>query len=84
MVEPYSPILEYYPTEFECDANGKTASWETVVKIPFIDERDIFDALSAVDHAKDLEAVDRLRNFTDKISCHLSTEQAGRKGFAQA
>lgn len=26
----------------QCDANGKTASWETVVKIPFIDERDVF------------------------------------------
>ncbi|CAM9202280.1 unnamed protein product [Ectocarpus sp. 12 AP-2014] len=67
MVEPTSPILEYYPTEFECDANGKTASWETVVKIPFIDEKDVFGALSNVDHTKDLEAVDRLRNYTGKV-----------------
>lgn len=26
-------------------------------------------ALSTVDHAKDLEAVDRLRNYTGKVSC---------------
>lgn len=50
-------------------------------------------ALSAVDHAKDLEAVDRLRNYTGKVSqplivaCRLhvrkdlGTEQAWRRGF---
>ena len=38
MISPESPILHFFPTEFESDLNGKKNSWEAVVKIPFIDE----------------------------------------------
>lgn len=38
MTSPDSPILHFFPTEFESDLNGKKNSWEAVVKIPFIDE----------------------------------------------
>jgi 5'-3' exoribonuclease 1 len=38
MTSPESPILHFFPTEFESDLNGKKNSWEAVVKIPFIDE----------------------------------------------
>lgn len=38
MVNSNSPIIDYYPAEFEEDLNGKQQSWEAVVKIPFIDE----------------------------------------------
>lgn len=49
-VPPLCPLLLFMSCTFvpacfsplQCDANGKTASWETVVKIPFIDERDVF------------------------------------------
>lgn len=37
MSDATSPIIEFYPTEFEQDMNGKRAEWEAVVKIPFID-----------------------------------------------
>ncbi len=37
MYSPNSPILDFYPTEFEQDMNGKKAEWEAIVKIPFID-----------------------------------------------
>lgn len=35
MVE--EPTVSFYPRDFETDANGKKASWEAIVKIPFID-----------------------------------------------
>ena len=38
MTSPESPILHFFPSEFESDLNGKKNSWEAVVKIPFIDE----------------------------------------------
>ncbi len=38
MLNPDSPILDFYPTEFEVDMEGKRASWEGVVKVPFVDE----------------------------------------------
>ena len=45
MKEPESPILEYYPNEFEVDANGKKNSWECIVRIPFIDEEKLLGAV---------------------------------------
>ena len=39
-----SPILEYYPTEFGVDMNGKKNAWEAVIVLPFIDEKRLLEA----------------------------------------
>jgi len=38
MTSENSPIIEYYPLDFQTDLNGKQQEWEAVVLIPFIDE----------------------------------------------
>ncbi|KAF7374113.1 5'-3' exoribonuclease 1 [Mycena sanguinolenta] len=38
MTSGASPIIDFYPVEFELDLNGKKQDWEAIVKIPFIDE----------------------------------------------
>ena len=38
MIMEHSPIIDYYPLEFNTDLNGKKQDWEAVVLIPFIDE----------------------------------------------
>jgi 5'-3' exoribonuclease 1 len=45
MYDPNSPILDFYPTEFESDLNGKKQEWEAIVKIPFIDEERLLRAM---------------------------------------
>ncbi|KAL9112661.1 MAG: hypothetical protein Q9187_007737, partial [Circinaria calcarea] len=50
MTNPDSPIIDFYPREFELDMNGKKMEWEAVVKIPFIDEQRLLKAMKTKDH----------------------------------
>ncbi len=48
MYDLNSPILDFYPLEFEQDLNGKKQEWEAVVKIPFIDEERLLKAMAGM------------------------------------
>jgi len=48
MENPNSPIIDFYPTDFEQDLNGKKQDWEAIVKIPFIDEERLITAMSSM------------------------------------
>ncbi|KNE61402.1 hypothetical protein AMAG_06232 [Allomyces macrogynus ATCC 38327] len=50
MLSPNSPIIDFYPTEFEMDLNGKKNDWEAVVKIPFIDQDRLLAAIESKAH----------------------------------
>jgi len=38
MTNELSPVVDFYPVQFDTDLNGKQQDWEAVVLIPFIDE----------------------------------------------
>ena len=50
MTSKDSPIIDFYPRDFELDMNGKKQEWEAVVKIPFIDEARLLPAMASKEH----------------------------------
>ncbi|XP_037132370.1 5'-3' exoribonuclease 1 isoform X1 [Syngnathus acus] len=69
MTSETSPIIEYYPTDFGTDLNGKQQEWEAVVLIPFIDERCLLAAMESCNYKLTKEEKDR-NNHTE---CALYT-----------
>ncbi|KAG5943164.1 hypothetical protein E4U53_007079 [Claviceps sorghi] len=60
MTNPNSPIIDFYPRDFVLDMNGKKMDWEAVVKIPFIDEKRLLDAMATKNEY--LEPDEKARN----------------------
>ena len=48
MTEPSSPIIDFYPHDFQLDLNGKKQDWEAIVLIPLIDEKRLLDAMKSI------------------------------------
>ncbi|KAK0550358.1 exonuclease II Exo2 [Tilletia horrida] len=72
MTNPESPIKHFYPDNFEADLNGKSADWEAVVKIPFIDEKKLLEALDK--RAVLLTAEEKARN-THGVSSRFTYDE---------
>lgn len=66
MVSPTSPVIDFYPPEFEQDQNFKRNAWEAVVIIPFIDEDRLLaevakiepSMLSEEEQSRDVQGID--------------------------
>ena len=76
MTDEASPLVEYYPSDFEVDPNGKKNSWEYIVKIPFITESDLLSAVSKIDHKMELTEAERIRNLLGEVH-HFSPQKFG-------
>ncbi len=67
MYDEHSPILDFYPNEVELDLNGKTADWEAVVKISFVDQKRLIEAMAPYDAKLSPEEKKRNSFGTDLI-----------------
>lgn len=49
MTDPKSPIIDFYPNDCKIDMNGKTAPWEAVVLLSFVDEKRLVKTMEPYD-----------------------------------
>ncbi|KAL0460007.1 UNVERIFIED_CONTAM: 5'-3' exoribonuclease 3 [Sesamum latifolium] len=61
MVDENSNIIDFYPTEFETDIEGKRYTWQGICKLPFIDEERLLTETRKLEN--ELKEIEKIRNL---------------------
>jgi 5'-3' exoribonuclease 1 len=71
MTSEQSPVLKFYPMDFQIDMDGKRNPWEAVVLLDFIDEKELLEAER--NHCKPelLTMDERRRNAFGTVTTHV-------------
>ncbi|VEL21762.1 unnamed protein product [Protopolystoma xenopodis] len=67
MTDPNSPIIDFYPTDFKVDLNGKRFAWMGVALLPLVDELRLLRALDTRRHLLSTEEVERNIRGPDRL-----------------
>jgi 5'-3' exoribonuclease 2 len=70
MSEKHSSIIDFYPTDFKVDLNGKKFLWQGVALLPFVDETRLLRALNEYYHTLSPEEEKRNSLGSDRLFVH--------------
>ncbi|VDL60793.1 unnamed protein product [Hymenolepis diminuta] len=80
MTDPDSPIIDFYPTDFKVDLNGKRFAWMGVALLPFVDEVRLLKTLD--DRRLQLTDEERHRNLRRPVLYFVHAESEIGKTLA--
>jgi 5'-3' exoribonuclease 2 len=70
MESPDSPIIDFYPEDFEVDMDGCRYAWQGVAILPFIDENRLMEAIKSIEDTFTDEEKNRNSLGPDLIFVH--------------
>jgi 5'-3' exoribonuclease 1 len=73
MVDPASPLLAFYPEDFQLDQNEKKQDWEAIVLLPFIDEQLLLNSITKC--YNQLDSTEQFRNQHLPSLCFQTSAQ---------
>ncbi len=82
MIDDDSPILDFYPEDFEIDMNGKKMQWQGVALLPFIDQTRLLTALKSKEG--ELTEDEKRRNSWGDNVMFIAEENGLFDSFAKA
>jgi len=50
MIDPTSPIFQYYPTIFKIEQRDPKIKWDRIAHLPFIDDQKLLETVQTVSH----------------------------------
>eukprot|EP00892_Ulva_mutabilis_P011794 jgi/Ulvmu1/8988/UM005_0079.1 len=82
MLDPTSPIADFYPANFSVDGEGKRAEWEAIVLLPFVEMKRLVDAYRSLEHL--LPAEVQAGNKTGKVHLFVHVMGHHEEAFCQS
>jgi 5'-3' exoribonuclease 2 len=81
MSDKDSPIIDFYPEDFELDMNGKRFTWQAVALLPWIDAKRLLEQTEALEFT--LTAEEKRRNSINEEEIYVNMEHPLSKQFLE-
>ena len=81
MSDKDSPIIDFYPEDFDLDMNGKRFTWQAVALLPWIDSRRLLEQTDMLEYT--LTAEEKRRNSINEEEIYVNTAHPLAKQFVK-